>query len=189
MKVFLCLEPLTFIFLVHQTVGTKKCISLYTSSRMFFKLHLWGMVSSEIYSFPLWKPVIWSPSAKACFSLAPFKMYFSSSQYWLIILHLLWNMFLHCTSPMEHAGLSIHPFIFKVQASVQGLNLTSSDCRGFSCALIAHSWRLLLKLARCAAGVAVQQGLAGPSPWFQHGYAGGCTQTQAWGAQILVATL
>lgn len=181
MKVFLSLEILTFIFLVHQIVGTKKWI--YMSSSMFFKLHLWSMVSREIYSFSLWKPVIWSPLAKACFFLAPLKMCISVSLYWLIILHLLWNMFPHCTSSMEHAGLSIHLFL-KGKHLFKGIIWHLQTAEGSA----VHWWPIVEGCLSSLPGVAVQQMLAGPRPHCQHGHAGGCTQPQAWGGQVLVAT-
>ena len=88
--------------------------------------------------------------------LVSLELRFSRSQHWLFILCLLWNMFAHCTSPVEHTGISEN-INFQQVSLCEGLNLTSHGCRGYRCTSLSHSWRLLRNLAWLLPGVKQQR--------------------------------
>lgn len=94
---------------------TEKLLSVLTSSSMFFKLHLWDMVSGiQVRFIPFcssrnpWCDLL---AAKAYISPAPlsWKVFFRII---VLTLHLClpWYIFLPCTSPVEHAGISLYSF-------------------------------------------------------------------------------
>lgn len=94
-------------------MGTDKLVSLCTLSSILFKLHLWGMVSGIQVRFILFcssrNPWCDLLSVTACFSPdSSLKMYLLGSQYCLVVLPLLWNMF--PTAPLLWNTLDIHSF-------------------------------------------------------------------------------
>lgn len=178
---------------------TEKLVSLLTSSSMLFKLHLWDIVSGvQVRFIPfyssrnLWCDLL---PAKAYISPAPlsWKVFFRVTA---LTLHLclLWFIFPPCTSPVEHAGISLYSF-----SKGKPLHRASFDISWLQRVLVycAAPWlEMLLELGwllpdvrqegnGCWMGTCTAQGFRVPTPQWQQGNVDVCTKPEAGDWQVM----